>query len=77
MISYLRKKVWALSLTAGNDGCGFEYNSTHSTFAITITLTKEGYQCLDKVGGGGKLKKSDVTDPFFLAICSGSFHEKD
>merc|ERR1712106_866827 len=48
LISFLRKKVWALSLTAGNAGDGFEYNSTYSMFPITITLTKEGYNNIDK-----------------------------
>jgi len=49
LISYFRRKVWALALTAGNAGDGFEYNSTYSIFSITITLTKEGYNNLDKV----------------------------
>ena len=49
LISYLRRKVWALALTAGNAGDGFEYNSTYSVFAITIVLTKEGYANMDKV----------------------------
>jgi len=49
LISYLRRKVWALALTAGNDGDGFEFNSTYSVFAITVTLTKEGYHNMDKV----------------------------
>jgi len=49
LISFLRKKVWALSLTAGNAGDGFEYNSTYSMFPITITLTKDGYDNIDKV----------------------------
>ena len=47
--SYFRRKVWALALTAGNDGDGFEFNSTYSVFAITVTLTKEGYHNMDKV----------------------------
>jgi nardilysin len=51
LISYLRRKVWALALTAGNDGDRFEYNSTFSVFTITVTLTKEGYQNLDHVLG--------------------------
>jgi len=49
LVSFLRKKVWGLSLTAGNAGDGFEYNSTYSMFPITITLTKEGYDNIDKV----------------------------
>ena len=49
LISHLRKKVWALNLNCGNGGSGFEYNSTYSAFTISITLTKEGYRCLDQV----------------------------
>jgi nardilysin len=49
LISYLRRKVWALSLTAGNSGTGFEMNRTHSSFVLTIALTKSGYANLDKV----------------------------
>lgn len=49
LISYLRKKVWALSITAGNAGDGFEFNSTYSMFPITIALTKEGYNNIQKV----------------------------
>jgi len=49
LVSFLRKKVWGLSLTAGNAGDGFEYNSTYSMFPLTITLTKEGYNNIDKV----------------------------
>eukprot|EP00092_Neocalanus_flemingeri_P030811 GFUD01033465.1.p1 GENE.GFUD01033465.1~~GFUD01033465.1.p1 ORF type:complete len:1104 (+),score=409.71 GFUD01033465.1:45-3356(+) len=49
LVSFLRRKVWGLSLTAGNAGDGFEYNSTYSMFPITITLTKEGYDNIDKV----------------------------
>jgi len=49
LVSFLRRKVWGLSLTAGNAGDGFEYNSTYSMFPLTITLTKEGYDNVDKV----------------------------
>ncbi len=49
LIAYLRKKVWALSLTAGNAGDGFEQNSTYSIFTITVVLTKAGYENVDKV----------------------------
>jgi len=49
LVSFLRKKVWGLNLTAGNAGDGFEYNSTYSMFPINITLTKEGYDNIDKV----------------------------
>lgn len=49
LIAYLRQKVWALSLTAGNDGDGFEMNSTYSAFSVTITLTKPGFDNVSQV----------------------------
>ena len=49
LISYLRKKVWALSLTAGNHGDGVEFNTTCSLFAITIVLTKAGHEHIREV----------------------------
>jgi len=49
LMSALRRRVWALSLTAGNAGDGFEFNSTYSLFPITITLTREGYQHVGEV----------------------------
>ena len=36
LMSALRRRVWALSLTAGNAGDGFEFNSTYSLFPITL-----------------------------------------
>ena len=48
-MSFLRKKVWALGLIAGNAGDGFENNSTYSMFPLVITLTKAGYDNIDKV----------------------------
>ncbi|TRY68749.1 hypothetical protein TCAL_02496 [Tigriopus californicus] len=49
LISYLRKKIWALGLTSGNAGDGFEHNSTYSIFSISIVLTKEGFAHLSEV----------------------------
>ena len=49
LMSFLRKKVWALGLIAGNAGDGFENNSTYSMFPLVITLTKAGYDNIDKV----------------------------
>ncbi|XP_004869312.1 nardilysin isoform X2 [Heterocephalus glaber] len=43
ILSYLRKKCWALALFGGNGETGFEQNSTYSVFSISITLTDEGY----------------------------------
>uniref|UniRef100_A0A9L0S7S6 Nardilysin convertase n=1 Tax=Equus caballus TaxID=9796 RepID=A0A9L0S7S6_HORSE len=44
ILSYLRKKCWALALFGGNGETGFEQNSTYSVFSISITLTDEGYE---------------------------------
>lgn len=49
LIAFLRKQLWALNLTAGNAGDGFEQNSTYSIFSISIILTKSGFQNVDKV----------------------------
>ena len=49
LASFLRRKVWALSIMAGNAGDGWENNSTYSMFPISVTLTKEGYENVDKV----------------------------
>ncbi len=49
LILYLRKQVWALSLVAGCEMDGFEMNSTHSQFTITITLTQQGFDEVDQV----------------------------
>ncbi|KAM9243049.1 nardilysin isoform 2-T2 [Dugong dugon] len=43
ILSYLRKKCWALALFGGNGETGFEQNSTYSVFSISITLTDEGF----------------------------------
>ncbi|NXC37622.1 NRDC protein, partial [Penelope pileata] len=44
ILSFLRKKFWAVTLSAGNAETGFEQNSTYSMFRISITLTSEGYE---------------------------------
>ena len=49
LILYLRQKAWALQLSAGNSECGFENNTTYSNFAISIILTKSGYENIDQV----------------------------
>ena len=49
LIVFLRKKVWALTLIAGCEGDGYEMNSTHSQFSITIILTQKGFDEVDKV----------------------------
>ena len=49
LIAFLRKKVWALSLMAGNGFDGFELNQTHSAFGMSIVLTKSGFDNLEAV----------------------------
>ncbi|KAF5289998.1 hypothetical protein FQR65_LT11664 [Abscondita terminalis] len=49
LYSYLKKKVWVLSLYAGNDESGAEFNSIYATFSIRLVLTKEGYMNLKTV----------------------------
>ncbi|KAH0618622.1 hypothetical protein JD844_017997 [Phrynosoma platyrhinos] len=44
ILSFLRKKFWALALYGGNGETGFEQNSTYSVFSICVTLTDEGYK---------------------------------
>uniref|UniRef100_A0A7M4EA18 Nardilysin-like n=1 Tax=Crocodylus porosus TaxID=8502 RepID=A0A7M4EA18_CROPO len=44
ILSFLRKKFWALTLHGGNSETGFEQNSTYSIFSISVTLTEEGYE---------------------------------
>ncbi|XP_067391576.1 nardilysin-like [Emydura macquarii macquarii] len=44
VLSFLRKKFWALALYGGNCETGFEQNSTYSIFSISVTLTDEGYE---------------------------------
>ena len=49
LMSFLRRRVWALSIVAGNAGDGFENNSCYSMFPIVITLTKAGFDNIEKV----------------------------
>ncbi|XP_071897732.1 nardilysin isoform X4 [Anas platyrhynchos] len=44
ILSFLRKKLWAVALSGGNAETGFEQNSIYSIFMISITLTSEGYE---------------------------------
>ncbi|XP_030429677.1 nardilysin-like isoform X6 [Gopherus evgoodei] len=44
VLSFLRKKFWALALYGGNGETGFEQNSTYSILSISVTLTDEGYE---------------------------------
>jgi len=49
LLSYLRKKVWALELYAGCEGDGFEFNSCLSIFTISVKLTQDGYDNFESV----------------------------
>ncbi|XP_063912496.1 nardilysin-like isoform X1 [Zophobas morio] len=49
LLSYLKKKVWVLGLTAGTGQYGSESNSMYAIFAIYMTLTKEGLEHLFEV----------------------------
>ncbi|KAK0085743.1 hypothetical protein PV325_004480 [Microctonus aethiopoides] len=49
LISYLRKKMWALDICSGNDESGFEHSSMYALFNLSITLTDEGYAHLKEV----------------------------
>uniref|UniRef100_T1J428 Nardilysin n=1 Tax=Strigamia maritima TaxID=126957 RepID=T1J428_STRMM len=49
ILSYLKSKIWALSLYSGNDETGFEHNSTYASFTVTVGLTEEGLDNLFQV----------------------------
>lgn len=49
LMSYLRKKLWAVDLAAGLDISGLGSNSLFSLFSITIHLTDDGMKHLDEV----------------------------
>ncbi|KAK3870248.1 hypothetical protein Pcinc_024512 [Petrolisthes cinctipes] len=49
ILSYLKKKVWAVGLYSGNDETGFEHNSTYAMMNICVELTDEGFANLDEV----------------------------
>ncbi|XP_066480486.1 nardilysin-like [Tiliqua scincoides] len=42
VLSFLRRKFWAVALYGGNGESGFEQNSSSSLFSISVTLTDEG-----------------------------------
>ncbi|KAK7078176.1 Nrd1 complex RNA-binding subunit [Halocaridina rubra] len=49
ILSYLKKKVWAVGLYSGNDESGFEHNTTYAVLSISIELTDEGFKNVGKV----------------------------
>lgn len=51
LCSYLRRRLWCMSVLAGVGGGSFETNSIYSLFNICIYLTDEGFEHLDEVLG--------------------------
>ncbi|XP_064292725.1 nardilysin-like isoform X2 [Plodia interpunctella] len=49
LLSYLRKKVWALGIYTGNSESGIDYTTMHSLFLTQVVLTKEGLDHIDEV----------------------------
>ncbi|XP_028157648.1 nardilysin-like isoform X4 [Ostrinia furnacalis] len=49
LLSYLRKKVWALGIYTGNSESGIDYTSMYSLFSTQIVLTKNGLEHVDEV----------------------------
>lgn len=49
LMSYLRKKLWAVDLVAGTDDSGLGSNSLLSLFSVVIHLTDDGFDHLDDV----------------------------
>ncbi|KAF6035302.1 NRD1 [Bugula neritina] len=49
ILSYLKKKSWALTVVAGNAESGWEHNSTGALFEVNITLTDEGLRNYEEV----------------------------
>lgn len=41
--------MWAVGLYSGNDGSGFEHNTTYAVMSISVELTDEGFKNLDQV----------------------------
>jgi nardilysin len=49
LLAYLRKKVWVLTMSAGNGETGSEHNSMYALFTVSLTLTTEGLSHLYEV----------------------------
>ncbi|CAB3220382.1 unnamed protein product [Arctia plantaginis] len=49
LLSYLRKKVWALAIYTGNSESGIDYTSIYSLFSTQVVLTKQGLDHIDEV----------------------------
>ncbi|XP_052752043.1 nardilysin-like [Galleria mellonella] len=49
LLSYLRKKVWALDIYTGTSENGYDYTTMHSLFPIQIVLTQDGLDNIEEV----------------------------
>lgn len=49
ILAYLRNRMWALGLVAGNEGTGFHHNTICTLFNITVSLTEEGLKHVREV----------------------------
>lgn len=49
LLSYLRKKLWAVDLAAGTDSSGMGSTKLFSLFNICVHLTEDGFDHLDEV----------------------------
>nr|XP_037872311.1 nardilysin [Bombyx mori] len=49
LLSYLKKKVWALGIYTGNSESGIDYTSMYSLFSTQVVLTKDGLDHVDEV----------------------------
>ncbi|KAM3963851.1 nardilysin [Aphomia sociella] len=49
LLSFLRKKVWALDIYTGTSENGYDYTSMHSLFPVQVVLTQDGLEHVDQV----------------------------
>lgn len=75
LLSYLRKKLWAVDLLAGIDESGIGQNSLFSLFAVSILLTDDGFKHLDEVVDATfsylrLLKREGPNDRLFREVAS-------
>ncbi|EDV96470.1 GH16264 [Drosophila grimshawi] len=49
LCSYLRQRLWCMSIMAGVSGNSFDNNSIYSLFTLSIYLTDDGFEHLDDV----------------------------
>lgn len=49
LFSYLKKNLWVLGTTTGNDETGTENNSLYTLFTVQLNLTEDGYKNIPQV----------------------------